>query len=538
VKPNYLAGRRCLLLQLAQCDLLRMSIFRIFAPFSPCDSSNQLSFSFPCPDMSKFPSTQAVAPLTARKPFNHVELSLSGSRRSSLALSDNFESPTRSPTVGSRRNSLSLNDNFELSSSPMGSRNASMAEYRHSDESPNVSDERHLMNLAVAAHEEQKAKKKQAQLDAVKNLKSNLLRTLITSAVNGSMSNWSKAAKKAFLLSQVDPQLTRAFIERSQLKVMFLLAIMNVACIVLQCTSSRVLENSRDAEVARQQVENLVRCCKRFNTTLVNGKCGAVKSEASTTCVVDASLIVSTDTDFAVAYGTDAFWLSFYLNSAVSALSLFSVIGLFYHAHLSRKLLAFSKHLETKSVGISNTETHLSFSLVLTPTFWFQVILVLIHMPPLPFDIPVLQFEHPYYTESKLLKYPWISLISAFVTLSWPPFPIQSPSTTMSLHYLTLFSGVYFVLIYIRDRTIIEWSSKRRIVERKTGVNVDAIFVLKVLMSEAPMTVRLSCDRFDYQSTAVAHEILGCLCCLYHCFWYSYLLDARCGAEQRMASHL
>ena len=51
--------------------------------------------------------------------------------------------------------------------------------------------------------------------------------------------------------------------------------------------------------------------------------------------------------------------------------------------------------------------------------------------------------------------------------------------------------GVYFVLIYIRDRTIIEWSSKRRIVERKTGVNVDAVFVLKVLMSEAPMTVSL-----------------------------------------------
>jgi hypothetical protein len=56
------------------------------------------------------------------------------------------------------------------------------------------------------------------------------------------------------LLSQVDPQLTRAFIERTQLNVMFLLAIMNVACICLQCTSSRVLENYRDAEVARQQV--------------------------------------------------------------------------------------------------------------------------------------------------------------------------------------------------------------------------------------------------------------------------------------------
>jgi hypothetical protein len=230
-----------------------------------------------------------------------------------------------------------------------------------------------------------------------------------------------------------------------------------------------------------------------FNTTLVNGQCGAADSKAGAVCVVDASLIVSVDTDPAVAYGTDAFWMSFYLNYAVSALSFCSVIGLFYHAHLSRKLLAFSKHLETKAVGISNGEVQISLSLVLTPTFWFQIFLVLLHMPPLPFDIPVLEFEHPYYTESKSLKYPWISLISAFVTLS------QSPVHHIITHYFFLIipPGVYFVLIYIRDRTIIEWSSKRRIVERKTGVNVDAIFVLKVLMSEAPMTVRVLCDLRD-----------------------------------------
>jgi hypothetical protein len=278
------------------------------------------------------------------------------------------------------------------------------------------------MNLAIAAHEGQKAKKKEAQVDAMltaaQKLKSNLLRVLLTSAVTGTMSNWSKAAKKAFLLSQVDPKLTRAFIERTQLKVMFMLAIMNVACICLQCTSSRVLESYRDAEVDRQQVENLVSCCKGFNLTLINGKCGDADSEARKTCVVDASLIVSTDTDFAVSYGTDPFWMSFYLNSAVSALSVFSVIALFYHAHLSKKLILFSKQLETNSVGHFSD---INWSKVLTPTFWFQIFLVLVHMPPLPFDVPVLEFEHPYYTESKLLKYPWISLVSAFVTLSWPP---------------------------------------------------------------------------------------------------------------------
>jgi hypothetical protein len=394
--------------------------------------------------MSKAESTQAFAPVTARKHYDNAEYSMAssrrsslalpdnyespsrtptaGSRRSSLALPDNYESPSRTPTAGSRRASLALTDNFEASGSAAGSRKGSLtlSENAHrGNVSQDECHERQLMNLAIAAHEEQKAKKKEAQLDAAQKLKSNLLRVLLTSAVTGNMSKWSKAAKKAFLLSQVDPKLTRAFIERTQLNVMFMLAVMNVACICLQCTSSRVLESYRDAEVARQQVENLVSCCKGFNLTLINGECGAADSEARSTCVVDASLIVSTDTDFAVAYGTDPFWMSFYLNSAVSALSVFSVVALFYHAHLSKKLILFSKQLETKSVGhFSDIAAGINLSMVLTPTFWFQIFLVLVHMPPLPFDVPVLEFEHPYYTESKLLKYPWISLVSAFVTLS------------------------------------------------------------------------------------------------------------------------
>ena len=363
----------------------------------------------------------------------HSPRATAGSRRSGLALPDNYESPSRTPTAGSRRSSLALPDNYESPShtptpggSAAGSRRASLAlsENVHRDNlSQNECKERQLMNLAIAAHEGQKVQKKEAQVDAVltaaQKLKSNLLRVLITSAVTGTMSNWSKAAKKAFLLSQVDPKLTRAFIERTQLKVMFMVAIMNVACICLQCTSSRVLENYRDVEVARQQVENLVSCCKGFNLTLINGECGDADSEARSTCVVDASLIVSTDTDFAVAYGTHPFWMSFYLNSAVSALSVFSVVALFYHAYLSKKLILFSKQLETSS--FSDIASGINLSMVLTPTFWFQIFLSLVHMPPLPFDVPVLQFEHPYYTESKLLKYPWISLVSAFVTLSWPP---------------------------------------------------------------------------------------------------------------------
>ena len=88
------------------------------------------------------------------------------------------------------------------------------------------------------------------------------------------------------------------------------------------------------------------------------------------------------------------------------------------------------------------------------------------HMPPLPFDIPVLQFNHPYYTDSKLLKFPWIAIASAVVTLR-----------------------VIFVIQYVKDRNLILWSAKRRIVERQTGIKVDAVFVIKVLMSEAPMTV-------------------------------------------------
>jgi hypothetical protein len=114
--------------------------------------------------------------------------------------------------------------------------------------------------------------------------------------------------------------------------------------------------------------------------------------------------------------------MSFYLNAAVSALSFLSVLAIFYHAHLSKKLLAFSKSLEMKQSAATNkTPTGVRLPSVVSPTFWFQIALVVVHMPPLPFDIPVLEFEHPFYTESQLLKFPWISLISALVTFSWTP---------------------------------------------------------------------------------------------------------------------
>jgi hypothetical protein len=372
------------------------------------------------------------------------------SRRGSLALTDNFESSTPLGN-SSRRGSLALTDNFESTgATPVGSRRASLALSDNHDRTPShtrsrseeanitlgssgrtsagmhehMSDERHVMNLAIEAHEKQKNQQKQSQLEAASKLKSNLLRVFLTSAVTGSMSKWSKAAKKAFLLSAVDSKLTRIHIERMQLKVMFLLAIMNSACIALQCASSRVLENGRDAEVARQQNSNLVACCKGFNLTLSNGACGETDSVARKTCKIDASLIVTTNTDDAVAYGTQAFWMSFYLCAAVSALSIISVVSLFYHAYLSKKLHAFSKQLETKhnSKSHSTIEGSTSFMSIFTPMHWFEIVLALIHMPPLPFDIPTLEFEHPFYTETKKLKFPWISLISAVVTLSLPPF--------------------------------------------------------------------------------------------------------------------
>ncbi len=355
-----------------------------------------------------------------------------GSRRASLALTDNFESTGGTP-LGSRRASLALlSDNVDRTSptSPSLHEDAHVTfESGRRNLQGSESSERHLMNLAVAAHEQQKGEKRLIQLQAAQKLKSNFLRVLLTNAVTGSMNKWSKAAKKAFFLSQVDSRLTRAHIERIQLNVMLALAIMNSACIGLQCASSRLLENSRDNEVARQQLSNLQACCQGFNLTLSNGACGEEGSEASTKCVPDSSLIVSADTDFAVAYGTNAFWMSFYLNAAVSALSILSVVAITYHAYLSKKLLAFSKRLETKrqshqknaEIQIDDTTWRSAF----TPSHWFQIVLSLIHMPPLLFDIPTLQFEHPFYTKSKLLKFPWIALISAVVTLS--NLPILPP---------------------------------------------------------------------------------------------------------------
>jgi hypothetical protein len=381
-----------------------------------------------------------------------------GSRRGSLALTDNFESPTNGTPLGSRRGSLALSDNLELPSvaSPTGSRRGSFVLMESSDRrsaSPSqprsdvandggngsvrnksVSSDRELMKLAVAAYENRKEEQKQAQLTAAQKMQSNLLRVLLVTSVTGAMADWSRAAKKAFLISQVDSKLTRVHTERVQLNIMFLLAIMNAACICLQCASSRVLENYRDAEVARQQVQNLLACCSSFNVTLINGKCGEDNSDARKDCVVDPGLIVSVDTDAAVAYGTSAFWTSFYLNAAVSALSTISVIALFYHAHLSKKLQIFSKKLEIKSNTGGKTgrsDDSLRLPSVYTPWFWIQICVLIVHMPPLPFDIPVLQFQHPYYAESRLLKYPWISLVSAFVTFSCHPPSLPSPTITL-----------------------------------------------------------------------------------------------------------
>ena len=334
-------------------------------------------------------------------------VSPTGSRRGSLAISESFDDTYRSRTP-------SLSQNDVVISSAHGSRQPSLA--------AGISQERHLMNLAVAAHKEKESEKQKAQLAAVGTMKSKVLSTFLKNAISGNIAMWSKAAKKAFLLTEVNDtdRYNRASVERTQLKVSLALAIMNAACIGLQCASSRILENNRDAEVAKQQFNNLMSCCDGFNLTLSNGACGDEGSEAATACTADPTLIVTTDTDFAVAYGTSAFWMSFYLNAAVSALSFLSVVALFYYARLTRQVHAFSKHLE-KNQDPDRVDT--SVVPVYTSSFWLQILLVLIHMPPLPFDIPVLQFQHPYYTESRLLKYPWIALLSAVVTLSPPPPP-------------------------------------------------------------------------------------------------------------------
>ena len=342
------------------------------------------------------------------------------SRRGSLALSESFDDRVRSPSPGLSQNDAAI-------SSPHGSRQPSLASH-----AAGVSQERHLMNLAVAAHKEKELERRNAQLAAASSMNSKVLSVFLKNAISGSMSKWSKAAKKAFLLSEVNSGHSRASVERTQLKVSLALAIMNSACIGLQCTSSRLLESMRDAEVAKQQLSNLMSCCDGFNLTLTNGACGDDGSGAAISCTVDPSLIVSTDTDFAVAYGTSAFWMSFYLNAGVSALSCLSVVALLYNAHLTKKVHALSKHLERNqdpdNVDTSDVPAYAS-------SFWLQILLVLIHMPPLPFDLPVLQFHHPYYTDSKLLKYPWIAVLSAVVTLRLPPPPHELPPPAFSVHF-------------------------------------------------------------------------------------------------------
>jgi hypothetical protein len=78
------------------------------------------------------------------------------------------------------------------------------------------------------------------------------------------------------------------------------------------------------------------------------------------------------------------------------------------------------------------------------------------------FESPVLVINSVFYGEARVLKYPWVALSSLFCTLR-----------------------LYTALRLTRDITLAKWSSKKKLLERQSGITINTAFALKVIMDDS-----------------------------------------------------
>ena len=203
-------------------------------------------------------------------------------------------------------------------------------------------------------------------------------------------------------------------------------------------------------------------CCTALNTTLdAEGFCPATLEDESPACPPDNSLLVSYDTDFVVAFNTTVYIQANAGRAFVSLLSIFNVVLLllFYICKAQKKMLL--DHLERNEV-LSSSKTVVFPEPATVAVFCLEAFILFAHLPPGNFESPVLVINSVFYGEARVLKYPWVALSSLFCTLR-----------------------LYTALRLTRDITLAKWSSKKKLLERQSGITINTAFALKVIMDDS-----------------------------------------------------
>lgn len=208
-------------------------------------------------------------------------------------------------------------------------------------------------------------------------------------------------------------------------------------------------------------LQGVADCCAALNTTLdPDGSCPA-ELDGKVACVPDDSLLVSFNTDYVVASNTSVYIQANAGRALVSLLSIFNVVflTLFYITRAQYQLLL--EHLERNN-SLSSSRRAVFFELGTLLQFFVELFVLFVHLPPGDFESPVLVINSVFYGQETVLKYPWIALSSLFCTLR-----------------------LYTLVRLARDITLAKWSSKKKLLERQSGITIDTTFAMKVMMAES-----------------------------------------------------
>lgn len=205
-----------------------------------------------------------------------------------------------------------------------------------------------------------------------------------------------------------------------------------------------------------------MQCCSALNGTLdTEGACSVMLSEDEAACPPDQTLLTSYDTDFVVARNTTVFERANIGKSFVSLLSVFNVILLVFLYISKAQYSMLLEHLE-RNQPLSTARRIIFPEISTLVQFVVEGFILFAHLPAGDFQSPVLVINSVFYGEARVLKYPWISLSSLWCTLR-----------------------LYTVIRFARDVTLAKWSSKKKLLERQSGVSINTAFALKVMMAES-----------------------------------------------------
>jgi hypothetical protein len=199
-----------------------------------------------------------------------------------------------------------------------------------------------------------------------------------------------------------------------------------------------------------------------LNGTLdAEGLCNVMLNDDEAACPPDNSLLTTYDTDFVVASNTTVFQQANIGKAFVSILSVLNVILLTFFYISKAQYAMLLEHLE-RNQPLSAAKRIMFPEVSTLVQFFVEGFILFVHLPSGDFKSPVLVINSVFYGEARVLKYPWIALSSLWCTLR-----------------------LYTVVRFARDITLAKWSSKKKLLERQSGVSINTAFALKVMMAES-----------------------------------------------------